>query len=432
MESPTHARWIMVSSIFFVSVLMFIDRVNIAIAAQYIMPEYGLTDVQMGWIFSSFVIGYALLQVPGGMLGDRFGPRIVTSVAVVWWSVFTALTAIAGDWFLASWIGVMGSFILTRVLIGVGEAAAPPNYARLVANWVASDERGLAMGVVTSGAYLGAAIAPPLIVWIMATFGWREAFYLFGGLGVVMGLVSYWFVRDHPSEHRWVNQAELKIIRNGEKAMEPVAIRGATPWRMLLSRRDLWLLTGAYAALGYVGYIFFSWFYLYLVNERGFSASHAGWLSTAPFLVSAVAATTGGWLSDKLSRRFGKRIGGCGFSIGCAILAGALIVAGAASSNSYAAVAFLSFGNGALYLSVAVYWATIFNLAKPYAATVGGMMNMGGHVGGALSPVLTPYLAQIYGWDIALYGAAGVALLCALLWIGINPDNSIVDDQLDF
>src|SRR4030095_11184678 len=118
--SPTRVRWLIVALIFFMGVLMFIDRVNIAIAAKYIMPEYGLTDIQMGWIFSAFVFGYAILQIPGGALGDRFGPRRVLAGAIFWWSVFTAVTAVAGDWFLTSLTGVVSSFIIVRALIGVG------------------------------------------------------------------------------------------------------------------------------------------------------------------------------------------------------------------------------------------------------------------------------------------------------------------------
>src|SRR2546425_6964202 len=179
-DSPTHTRWLIVALIFCMGVLMFIDRVNISIAAKYIMPEYGLSDVQMGWIFSAFVLGYAILQVPGGRLGDRFGPRRVLAGAIFWWSAFTAVTALAGELFLTGIIGVVGSFTVVRILIGIGEAGGPPNYNRVVANWIAPDERGLALGISTSGSAFGAALTAPLTVWLMTTLGWRAAFYLAG------------------------------------------------------------------------------------------------------------------------------------------------------------------------------------------------------------------------------------------------------------
>lgn len=405
---------------------MFIDRVNISIAAKYIMPEYGLSEVQMGWIFSAFVFGYAVLQIPGGTLGDRFGPRRILAGAIFWWSLFTAVTALAGDWFLTSWFGVIGSFIIVRALIGVGEAAGPPNYNRVVANWMTSGERGLALGITTSGSALGAALTPPLIVWIMVTLGWRAAFYIAGAVGIVVALLCYWFIRDRPEEHSWVNEAELSYL-NQESGLElkqrvaPVR----TPWRMLLKRTDLWCLTASYATLGYIGYIYFSWFYLYLVNVRGFSLVSGGWFSTAPFLISAAVAPLGGWLSDALSRRFGKRLGRCGIGFVCPLLGAGLIYSGAATADPYLSVVCLSLGEGALFLSVAAYWATTIDLAKPYAGAVSGLMNMGGNLAGTLSPTLTPYLAQTFGWNSALYVAAALAFLGAFFWLGIHPERPI-------
>ena len=424
--SPTHTRWLIVALIFCIGVLMFIDRVNISIAAKYIMPEYGLSDVQMGWIFSAFVFGYAVLQIPGGSLGDRFGPRRVLAVAIFWWSAFTALTALAGDWLLTSLTGVVGSFIVVRALIGVGEAAGPPNYNRVVANWMAEGEHGLALGLTTSGSALGAALTPPLIVWIMLNFGWRAAFYLAGAVGMGVALLCYWFITDRPEEHSWVNDAELSLITpEAGPAPKPQGAPHRTPWRLLLTRPDLWCLTFSYATLGYISYIYFSWFYLYLVDVRGFSLVSGGWFSTAPFFISAAAAPLGGWLSDSLSKRYGKRIGRCGIGFSCPLIASGLIYFGAATSDAYLSVIFLSLGEGVLFLSVAAYWATTIDLAKPYAGAVSGFMNMGGNLAGTLSPTLTPYLAQNFGWNSALYVAAALAFLGAFFWLGIHPERAI-------
>jgi ACS family glucarate transporter-like MFS transporter len=346
--------------------------------------------------------------------------------AIFWWSVFTAVTALAGDWFFTSWVGVIGSFIAVRALIGVGEAAGPPNYNRVVANWIAPSERGLALGITTSGSAMGAALTPPLIVWIMVTLGWRAAFYIAGAVGIAVALLCYWFIRDQPEEHSWVNEAEISSIRQGSGlALESRGTPTRTPWRILLKRADLWCLTASYATLGYIGYIYFSWFYLYLVNVRGFSMVSGGWFSTAPFLISAAVAPLGGWVSDALSRRFGKRIGRCGIGFGGPLLSSGLIYVGAATSDPYLSVVCLSFGEGALFLSVAAYWATTIDLAKPYAGAVSGLMNMGGNLAGTLSPTLTPYLAQTFGWNSALYVAAALAFIGAFFWLGIHPERPI-------
>ncbi len=425
-EAPTSTRWLMIGLLFVVYVLMFIDRVNISIAAKYIMPEYGLSDVQFGWIFSAFVLGYALVQIPGGWLGDRFGPRRVLTSAILWWSVFTAATALAGDLFLTSLVGVVGSFAVVRVLIGLGEAAAPPNGNRVIANWVAPQERALAHGIAIGGSSLGAALTPPLIVWIMLAWGWRATFYLAGGVGVVVALVWYWLSADRPAEHRWVNKEELQYInQDAESSPTPSPSSAVVPWRVLLGQRDLWFLTAAYFVLGYIFYIYFSWFYLYLVNVRGFSMLDGGFYTTAPFLASAIASPIGGWLSDHLSRRFGKRLGRCGIGGVSFLCVAGFISAGAAAEDPYLAILWLSLGAGSLSLSASSYWAVTIDLAKPYAGTVSGFMNMGGNLGGAISPTLTPYLAQHIGWEGTLYATAVLALFGALCWLWVHPEHEI-------
>jgi MFS transporter, ACS family, glucarate transporter len=426
-EQPTRIRWLMIGMIFVVDVLMFIDRVNISIAAKYIIPEYGLTEVQMGSVFSAFVLGYALLQIPGGLLGDRFGPRRVLTVAIFWWSVFTAVTAIAGELFLVSLFGVVGSFIVVRVLIGAGEAAALPNRNRLVANWIPPHERALAIGIGGSGSMLGAALTPPLIVAIMLTLGWRAAFYLAGAAGIGLATVWYWLARDRPEQHPWLNHTELRYITQGTE--EPILPRSDTarsnPWPALLRNKSLWCVTAAYFTIGYIAYLYFSWFYLYLVNVRGFSLTHGGLYGSLPFLMAAVVAPLAGWLSDHLSQRYGKRTGRCLLGIVGLLLGAGWICAGAAATHPLWAVVFLSLGAGSLFLGVPSYFATTIDLAKTHAGIAGGFMNMGGNLGGALSPTLTPLLAHHFGWDGALYASAALAVVGALFWLGVHPEQEI-------
>lgn len=426
-EHPTQTRWLIIALIFVVDVLMFIDRVNISIAAKYIIPEYGLSDVQMGWVFSAFVLGYALLQIPGGWLGDRFGPRQVLTGAIFWWSVFTTVTAVAGELFLASLLGVIGSFIVVRVLIGVGEAAGLPNRNRVVANWIAPHERALALGIGGSGSAFGAALTPPLIVSIMVTLGWRAAFYLAGGVGLVLAWGWYWLARDRPEQHPWVNNAELRYITQASEESRPAHGPSGepVPWRALVGNKDLWRLTTAYFAVGYIAYLYFSWFYLYLVNVRGFSVVSGGLFGSLPFLVSAITAPIGGWLSDRLSQRYGKRIGRCRLGLVSLLLTAGWICAGATATNPYLAVLFLSLGAGSLFVAAPVYFATTIDLAQRYAGTAGGFMNMGGNLGGTLSPTLTPFLAQQIGWGGAFCVAAGLALLGSLFWLGVHPERAI-------
>ena len=378
-ERPTRIRWLMIGMIFVVDVLMFIDRVNISIAAKYIIPEYDLTEVQMGSVFSAFVLGYALLQIPGGWLGDRFGPRRVLTVAISWWSVFTAVTAIAGELFLVSLLGIVGSFIVVRVLIGVGEAAALPNRNRLIANWIPSHERALAIGIGGSGSMLGAALTPPLIVTLMLTLGWRAAFYLAGAAGIGLAVLWYWLARNRPEQHPWLNNPELRYITQGadEAGLPGSDSDGSNPWLALLYNRSLWCVTAAYFTIGYIAYLYFSWFYLYLVNVRGFSLTHGGFYGSLPFLTAAVVAPVAGWLSDHWSQRYGKRAGRCALGIIGLLLGAGWICAGAAATHPLWAVVFLSLGAGSLFLGVPACFATTIDLAKSHAGIAGGFMNMG-------------------------------------------------------
>jgi ACS family glucarate transporter-like MFS transporter len=424
-EAPTRTRWLIVALLFGIYMLMVIDRVSISIAAKYIMPEYQLNEVQIGWIFSAFLVGYALFQIPGGWLGDRFGPKRVLTIAVFWWSVFTVVTAIAGDWFLASLFGVMGSFIVVRVLFSLGEGAGVPNYSRAVTNWVSPQERGLALGLVLSGNSLGLALTPPLVAWIMVTWGWRAAFYLAGGVGIGAALVWYWLATDQPEEHPWVNVAELQHIAPAASTSTQSQAFGPAPWRAMLGCADLWFLTAATFIGGYVLYVYVSWFYLYLVNVRGFSVLGGGLYSAGPFLVGAVVAPLGGWLSDYFSQRFGKKVGRCGIGCSGLLLSGGGIFVGAGATDPYVAVLFLSLGGGALFFSSSVIFATAIDLMRAYAGTVTGFVNMGIHLGAAISPTLTPILAHRFGWESALYVAAGLALLGALLWLGVHPERTI-------
>jgi len=425
-DPRTGVRWQIIGLVFVIYMLMFIDRVNISIAAKFMMPEYGLTEVEFGWIFSAFVLGYALAQIPGGWLGDRFGPRRVMTWAIIWWSVFTAVTAMAGELFLASIIGVVGSFAVVRILTGLGEAAAPPNGNRIVANWVAPQERALALGVAISGASIGAALTPPLIVWIMLTWGWREAFYVSAAVGVLVAVLWYWLSTDTPGMHPRVNDAELRFI--GSERSEANVQTGSAlsvPWKKLFGARDMWLLTGAYVALGYIVYFYFAWFYMYLVNERGFSMTSGGFYTMAPFLTCAFAGPFGGWLSDRLSTRYGKRIGRCGLGFCSMTVTGILLIIGAQVEHSVIAVVLLSLSLGALYLSVSSFWAVTIDLTKTYAGTASGFMSMGGNIGGTISPSLTPYIAQHYDWATALTIMGVLSILGALCWLGIHPEREI-------
>ncbi|MFO0706637.1 MAG: MFS transporter [Nitrospira sp.] len=433
MQDSTHAqprstpiRWLILGLLFLISVVTYIDRVNISVTARHMMPALGLTDQQMGFVFSSFVIGYALFQIPGGWLGDRWGARLILTIALVWWSVFTAWTAMAPVSLLTGLAGIVGSLALVRFLLGVGEAVALPNFNRAVTDWLPANERGLGIGIAIGGIGVGAAITPPITAWIMVNFGWQTAFYLSAGIGLALAGIWWWLARDRPSEHPWVKHASgTEDVRR----TSPPAI----PWATVKRTPTLWWLVLSYSCLGYVAYIYMSWFYLYLVNVRGFDILRGGLFASAPFIAILLFCPIGGWVTDRLALRHGITQGRRWVGIAGMVLAGCAIGIGALVDHPYWAIASLSLGAGWLYFTVGAYWSSTSDLSKTHAGSLSGLMNMGANLGGAVSPSLTPWIAEHWGWPISLGTAAVIALIGGVLWMKIdpgrglakNPDNSL-------
>ncbi len=418
---PTGIRWRILFLLLLISIVTYIDRVNISVTARHMMPALGLTDIQMGWIFSAFVLGYALFQVPGGWMGDRWGPRRVLTFAVIWWSIFTALTAIAPTLPLVNLIGILGSLMVVRFLIGIGEAAALPNFNRAVANWHPPRERGLSIGITIGGIGIGSALTPPVTAWIMVNYGWQTAFYAAGLLGLVIALLWYWYARDFPRQHPHVNDAEVAIIEGNDQGKGDAQKTDHVPWKAILTTPTVWWLTISYTCLGYVAYIYMSWFYLYLVNVRGFAILQGAFFASAPFIAMTIFCPLGGWVTDRLAEKYGINFGRASVGGTGMILAALFIIIGANVEAPYVAIGFLSLGAGWLYFTVGPFWSATTDLSKPYAGTLSGLMNTGANLGGTLSPTLTPWIADTYGWPVALGLAAGIAFLGGLCWFFIRP-----------
>ena len=422
---PTNARWTIVALLLGISIITYIDRVNISITARQMIPALGLTNVQMGQIFSAFVLGYALFQIPGGWLGDRWGPRKILTLAVIWWSIFTAATALAPTSFLAGILGIWGALMLVRFLIGVGEAAALPNFNRAVANWCGPHERGLGIAVTISGIGVGSALTPPITAWIMVNYGWQAAFYLAGAIGVIMAFAWYGFSTDYPETHPRVNAQEAALIRGNEPPYHQANAKTRVPWKAFVQTPSVWWLVLSYTCFGYVAYVYLTWFYLYLVDERGFSVLRGALFASSPFIAMTIFCPAGGWITDHLSKRFGLNRGRSWIGMASMTLAAMSIILGAVIDAPFVAIAFLSLGAGWLYFTIGAFWSTPVDLSKAHAGTLSGLMNTGANLGGTLSPTLTPWIANQFGWPVALGVAAAMALVGALAWLKIRPGDGL-------
>ncbi len=420
---PSRGRWYVLLLISVMYLITYLDRVNISTAAPEITKEFGFNKIEMGLIFSAFVWAYAIFQVPGGWLSDRFGARGVLTGVVTYWSIMTAATA-------AAFSGA--SFIIVRFLFGIGEAGAFPGATRAMQLWYPRRERGLVQGVTHSASRLGAAIAPPIVILIMTRFGWRPVFYVCGAVGLLWSLWWCLTYRNLPEEHSLVNEAELETIRgrgaNGE--INPPALEKQTnvPWGTLVSSGNMWAIMFAYFTYVYCLWIFLSWLPSYLVEFRHFTLIKVGLFASLPLLAGVVGDTVGGLATDWLLRatgsaKIGRRTVAIVGLLGCAVC----IVPAALTANAYVAVYCLTASMFFLEFTIGPSWAVPMDTGGKYSGTVSGMMNMAGNIGGAISPIVFGILVQVGSWQAPFIVAAALLVIGSAVWaFWLDPDKQIL------
>lgn len=412
---PTRVRHIVLWLTVAAYMVTYMDRVVISSAASSIQHEFGFSLVTMGWILSSFRWGYALFQIPGGWLGDRLGPRRALSLIVTWWSAFTSLTALCWNF---------GSMAVVRFLFGAGEAGAFPIATRSLSRWILASERGYAQGVTHAGSRLGAALTPPIVVWLIGHYGWRAPFWVFGVLGVIWAVVWFWYYRDTPRDHASVNQTELDLIHSSVGERPPTS--KSAPWRIILSSRTLWLMCAMYFCYAYCIAVYLDWFPTYLSKHRGYDLRQMGLYASLPLFAGTAGDLAGGWISDVLLRRSGnivmsrRMIGVAGF-----VIAGVSIVPATLTSDPLTSVVLSCFAVFGLELTVGVSWALPLDIGADFAGSVSAVMNTCGNIGGAISPALLGYLVREFGWNEPFLVASVMCGIAALLYSRIDASRRI-------
>jgi ACS family glucarate transporter-like MFS transporter len=410
-------RSVLIFWLFLLSAVAYLDRTNISIAGASIRDELGIDNIRLGWVFSSFLLGYAAFQVVGGWLAYRFGPRRVLALGVLWWGLFSALTTIANP-HLAHPLLVL---ILVRFSLGAGEAVMYPSSNQFVAYWIPVAERGRANGWIFAGVGAGAGISIPILTWLIHHYGWAASFWFSATIGVLVGLVWYMLARDLPEQHPLVSTEELSLIQATRSIERDHAFGKQISWRAALFNRNVTALTLSYFTFSYVAWIFFSWFFIYLAQAHHVDLKANTVFSMVPFLAMTFCCLGGGWASDRLTKRFGARLGRCGLAGFSFVLAATFLVIGAHVSGSTAASLILAGGAGTLYLSQSSFWAVSADIAGERSGVLSGVMNMGGQIGGAATASLTPWIASHFGWSSAFFFAAALAMAGGALWILIDP-----------
>lgn len=425
-EDPTvtggiQIRYVLILCLFGLSTVAYLARTNISIAAIDIAKEFGLSKIELGWVFSAFLLGYAVFQIPSGWLSVRYGPRRVLTIGLLWWCVFSALVVFVSPAFG----NVLAQLIAVRFALGLGEAVMYPAANQFTAFWVPADERAKANGWIFAGVGAGAGIAPPIVTAVMLAYGWRASFWLSAAVGLVAATTWYLLCRDRPEQHPGVSAKELAHIRAGIPSGIETGSR--VPWGTIFGSRDVWLLTLSYFSFGYIAFIFLNWFFIYLAEVRGLNLSRSAIYSMMPFIAMTVFCLAGGVVNDWLSRARSLYAGRCIFACVSLLVTAIFLVLGSEATNTLLASITLAGGAGALYLSQSSYWAVSADLAGADAGVVSGLMNMGGQIAGAITASLTPWIAQQFGWNTAFYVAAAFAVIAGLSWLFVNPSRPLME-----
>ena len=414
-------RYHIIGLLFCGTVVNYIDRVNISVAAPVIMRESGWDKGQFGIVFSAFLMGYALLQIPGGMIADRWGGRKVLAIAFSGFSVFTALTPLGQSTFMV--------LLTMRFFVGAFESVTIPALTSLTSRWIPRAEFARAQTLSLSGLTIGQMIAYPLTTWIILHWSWQVVFYVNAALGLVWAVVWLRYATDTPETHPHISLAEREYLTS-QLPPKPTAL---LPVRAVFTSPSLLVLSLSYMCFAYVGWMFLFWFPDYLVDGRGFSLSMMGAIGVAVQGAGFVGILSGGTISDRLLRRgwssqFARvRFPGIGVSLSLPFLIGATQV----QSDTLSVILLILFY--LLFTSAIAGYTTVALEFNPHCAgLIFGLISMLGSFAGILGPMTAGFmLSQSEGnWALPFLAAAAVGALCAAILFVVPIRPLVVDSCL--
>ncbi len=410
------------------AVVTYIQRIGFSVGAPEIKRSLGLDDAQVGYLMSAFLVAYGCFQVPGGLLGDRFGGRRVLTVLVLGWSLLTGAVALAV--LLPPVAALPFVFLLVlRFLFGMFQAGGFPTVGRVIADWMPVTERGFAQGAIWMFSRWGGALIPFLLAWLFGICGsWPVPFVLIAVLGVVWCAVFWPWFRNRPEEMPQVNRGERNLIAAGRSTAPYVS--GPVPWSRMVGSLNVWSLCLMYGFTGFSGNFFTNMLPLYLSEHRHLPSDGAAWrwLSALPLAAGSVACILGGSASDGAIRRWGNRKWGRRY-IGLLGLgmAGPAFLATLWTQDVWVLGLLLTltfFGND---LSMGPAWASCADIGERYTGTLSGAMNMVSALAGACGTALAGYLFRQGHPELVFIIFAGVYVLAALCWLGVDVTRRLAD-----
>lgn len=411
-------RWFVVALLFLAGVINYLDRSALSIAAPLIQKDLHFSHAQMGIVFSSFFVGYALFNFVGGVLADKVGAKRVFGTAMGVWSIFCGATALATG---------IGSLIVLRVLFGMGEGPFSSSNSKMVNNWFPRKEVASAIGVISSGTPIGGALAGPVVGFMAVQFGWRWAFVAIMMLGLAWLVLWAAATTEHPHENSRVTPDELELIRAGQ-ADEHAIAHSADGERLGLGhflRKPIILATAfAFFSYNYVLFFFLSWFPIYLTEAHHLSLHDMSFATVIPWVLGSIGLAAGGFISDLILRLTGKPLLSRKIVLGTCLGTAAVCVALAGRvASMQGAVALMSVSIFFLYVTGAVYWAVIQDtVPREHVGGVGGFVHLLANLAGVIGPAVTGFIVEAthgaYGSAFVLAGAVAVlGAVCSLVWI---------------
>ncbi len=402
--------------LFFLVLVMYFDRLCIAVAGPRIQAELSLSPSDWGWVIGAFTLAYAMFEIPSGLLGDRIGPRKVLTRIVLWWSAFTALTGTVSG---------LPMLLAVRFFFGAGEAGAFPNATSVVAHWIPAHERARSSSVFWMAASAGSIFTPLIVVPLEQAYGWRVAFYLFGSLGLFWAALWFFWFRDTPGQMKGVTAREREAI--GQLA--PLHHTGL-PWGKLLRNPTFLKLLAMYHCYCWGAYFYLSWLHTYLQLGRHLTENEMKVASSIPGVAAVLGILAGGFLSDHLARRHSLRFARCSIGAASLIGSGGLMIAVTFTPHAWTAVALLALGLGVMNGMLPVAWSLCVDLGRQHSGALSGAMNTAGQLGSFLSSVAFGYLVQIFGnYDLALLPLASMLVVSGVLFALIDPSRELLPEQ---
>lgn len=415
----TNFRWYLAVLMFAISFISYMDRVNLSVATPTIMQEFGFTKMDMGLMQTAFFVGYALMQIPGGMLVENFGCRRIVAVAASFWSVFTSLTAICSNFSM---------FVAMRALFGIGEGPLAPSFGKFIYSWFNTNEKARGSACFLGGMFIGPVVGPALTVALMLAFGWRSVFILFGIVGIVLAAAWYYFVTDSPRESKFVNSLEADHIDAGLQLTNEK--KEMAPWRDFMTSSQFWAIGIQFFITDYIMYVFLAWLPMYLMEAQHFSLKSMGIAASFPWAALCLVTFATGFISDKLvtygvSKHKARTLFG---TIGLALCCVTLYL-GAVATTPWWNVFWLTVSLGSLGLTFNASWAACIDIGGKFSGSVSGWMNFWGNLGGVAAPTFTAWVATTYGWQAAIIATAALAIIGIGAWFAVKPDLPLIRAQ---